>query len=161
MCIRDRLENYGSAAYESMGEDPNPANYNYDLWAETMKVNLFAPTKLTGHLTPMLERSNNAKVIMMSSGIASLENTWHAGRYAYKTSKAALNMVVRTVGEWLQTKKIATFAISPGWTKTDMGGPNAPHDSKTAVRGLYKVISEAEFSNTGNFYNFDGKKIPW
>ena len=156
-----QLENYGSAAYESKGEDPNPANYNYDLWAETMKVNLFAPTNLTGHLTPMLERSSNAKVIMMSSGIASLENTWHAGRYAYKTSKAALNMVVRTVGEWLQTKKIATFAISPGWTKTDMGGPNAPHDSKTAVRGLYKVISEAEFSNTGNFYNFDGKKIPW
>ena len=156
-----QLENYGSAAYESMGEDPNPANYNYDLWAETMKVNLFAPTNLTGHLTPMLERSSNAKVIMMSSGIASLENTWHAGRYAYKTSKAALNMVVRTVGEWLQTKKIATFAVSPGWTKTDMGGPNAPHDSKTAVRGLYKVISEAEFSNTGNFYNFDGKKIPW
>ena len=156
-----QLENYGSAAYERMGEDPNPANYNYDLWAETMKVNLFAPTNLTGHLTPMLERSSNAKVIMISSGIASLGNTWHAGRYAYKTSKAALNMVVRTVGEWLQTKKIATFAVSPGWTKTDMGGPNAPHDSKTAVRGLYKVISEAEFSNTGNFYNFDGKKIPW
>lgn len=156
-----QLENYGSAAYESMGEDPNPANYNYDLWAETMKVNLFAPTKLTGHLTPMLERSKNAKVIMMSSGIASLENTWHAGRYAYKTSKAALNMVVRNVGEWLQTKKIAIFAVSPGWTKTDMGGPNAPHDSKTAVSGLYKVISQAEFSNTGNFYNFDGKKIPW
>ena len=156
-----QLENYGSAAYESKGEDPNPANYNYDLWAETMKVNLFAPTNLTGHLTPMLERSSNAKVIMMSSGIASLENTWHAGRYAYKTSKAALNMVVRNVGEWLQTKKIAIFAVSPGWTKTDMGGPNAPHDSKTAVRGLYKVISEAEFSNTGNFYNFDGKKIPW
>ena len=156
-----QLENYGSAAYESIGEDPNPTNYNYDLWAETMKVNLFAPTNLTGHLTPMLERSSNAKVIMMSSGIASLENTWHAGRYAYKTSKAALNMVVRNVGEWLQTKKIAIFAVSPGWTKTDMGGPNAPHDSKTAVRGLYKVISEAEFSNTGNFYNFDGKKIPW
>ena len=42
-----------------------------------------------------------------------------------------------------------------------MGGPNAPHDSKTAVHGLFKVISEAELSNTGDFYNFDGKKIPW
>ena len=156
-----QFENYGSAAYESMGEDPNPANYDYEMWAETMKINLFAPTKLTGHLTPMLERSDNAKVIMLSSGIASLGNTWQAGRYAYKTSKAALNMVVRTLGEWLQTKKIATFAVSPGWTRTDMGGPNAPHDSRTAVVGLYKVILEADFTNTGSFYNFDGKKIPW
>ena len=156
-----QFENYGSAAYESMGEDPNPANYDYEMWAETMKINLFAPTKLTGHLTPMLERSDNAKVIMLSSGIASLENTWQAGRYAYKTSKAALNMVVRTLGEWLQTKNIATFAVSPGWTRTDMGGPNAPHDSRTAVVGLYKVILEADFTNTGSFYNFDGKKIPW
>ena len=156
-----QFENYGSAAYESMGEDPNPANYDYEMWAETMKINLFAPTKLSGHLTPMLERSDNAKVIMLSSGIASLENTWQAGRYAYKTSKAALNMVVRTLGEWLQTKKIATFAVSPGWTRTDMGGPNAPHDSRTAVVGLYKVILEADFANTGSFYNFDGKKIPW
>ncbi len=55
-----------------MGEDPNPANYDYDMWAETMNVNLFAPTKLTGHLVPMLKRSKNAKVVMMSSGIASL-----------------------------------------------------------------------------------------
>ena len=70
-------------------------------------------------------------------------------------------MVVRTLGEWLQTKKIATFAVSPGWTRTDMGGPNAPHDSRTAVVGLYKVILEADFTNTGSFYNFDGKKIPW
>ena len=35
-----QFENYGSAAYESMGEDPNPANYDYEMWAETMKINL-------------------------------------------------------------------------------------------------------------------------
>ncbi len=156
-----QFENYGSAAYESMGEDPNPANYDYEMWAETIKINLFAPTKLTGHLTPMLERSDNPKVIMLSSGIASLGNTWQAGRYAYKSSKAALNMMVRTVGEWLETKNIATFAVSPGWTRTDMGGPNAPHDSRTAVVGLFKVISEANLANTGSFLNFDGKEIPW
>ena len=156
-----QFENYGSAAYENMGEDPNPANYDYDMWSETMNVNLFAPTKLTGHLTPMLQRSKNPKVVMMSSGIASLGNTWQAGRYAYKTSKAALNMVVRCVGEWLQSQNIAIFAVSPGWTRTDMGGPNAPHDSQTAVAGLYTVISEAKFTDTGSFYNFDGKKIPW
>ena len=49
-----QFENYGSAAYESMGEDPNPANYDYEMWAETMKISLFAPTKLSGHLAPML-----------------------------------------------------------------------------------------------------------
>jgi hypothetical protein len=42
-----------------------------------------------------------------------------------------------------------------------MGGPNAPHDSRTATEGLYRVISKAEFKDTGSFYNFDGAKIPW
>ena len=70
-------------------------------------------------------------------------------------------MSVRCVGEWLQAQNISIFAVSPGWTRTDMGGPNAPHDSQTAIAGLYKVISEAKFADTGNFYNYDGKKIPW
>ncbi len=70
-------------------------------------------------------------------------------------------MSVRCVGEWLQAQNISIFAVSPGWTRTDMGGPNAPHDSRTAIEGLYRVISKAEFKDTGSFYNFDGSKIPW
>ena len=144
-----------------MGEDPNPANYDYDMWAETMNVNLFAPTKLTGHLVPMLQRSKNAKVVMMSSGIASLGNTWQAGRYAYKTSKAALNMSVRCVGEWLQAQNISIFAVSPGWTRTDMGGPNAVNSIEEATNGVFKVIAGISSEDTGKFLNFDGTIIPW
>ena len=98
---------------------------------------------------------------MMSSGLASIKNTWQAGRYAYRTSKVGLNMMVRSIGEWLEKKGIIIIAASPGWTITDMGGPNAPNTVQNSVTGMIKVIESLSLKDTGKFLNYDGKEIPW
>ena len=154
------FDNYGTAAYENV-DDPDPKNYDYQLWEETLRINLLAPTMVLGEFVQQLELSKKPKVIMMSSGLASISNTWQAGRYAYRTSKVGLNMMVRSLGEWLETKGIIIIAASPGWTVTDMGGPNAPNTVQNSVSGMIKVIESLTLKDTGKFLNYDGKEIPW
>ena len=154
------FDNYGTAAYENV-DDPDPKNYDYQLWEETLRINLLAPTMILGEFVQQLGLSKKPKVIMMSSGLASIKNTWQAGRYAYRTSKVGLNMMVRSLGEWLEKKGIIIIAASPGWTITDMGGPNAPNTVQNSVSGMIEVIESLSLKDTGKFLNYDGKEIPW
>ena len=98
---------------------------------------------------------------MITSGLASVSSTWQAGRYAYRTSKAALNMLMRSSGEWLEGFGITAVAISPGWTRTDMGGPNATNSIEQAASGVYQVVTEISDKVAGKYLNFDGTELPW
>jgi NAD(P)-dependent dehydrogenase (short-subunit alcohol dehydrogenase family) len=153
-------DGYGSGAYENV-DDPDPMNYNYELWMEVLQVNLLAPTRVTGAFADKLAKAEQPFVVMMSSTLASVSETWSAGRYAYRSSKAGLNVVMRSMGAWLEKRHIAIVSISPGWTKTDMGGPNAQNEPSESAEGVKRVIASLEFENTGSFYNFDGKQMSW
>lgn len=153
-------DGYGTGAYENV-DDPDPRNYDYGLWEEILQVNLLAPTRVTGAFSDNLALGSEPVVVMMGSGLSSISNTWQAGRYAYRTSKAALNMMVRSMGEWLEGRGIAIFTLSPGWTRTDMGGPNAVNSVEESVTGMRVVIAQMKLENTGSYLNFDGEDIPW
>jgi hypothetical protein len=49
----------------------------------------------------------------------------------------------------------------PGWVKTDMGGPDAMIDVETSVSGMRRKIEAAKLEDSGRFFNYDGKEIPW
>ena len=76
-------------------------------------------------------------------------------------SAAALNMLMRSSGEWLESFGITAVAISPGWTRTDMGGPNASNSIEQASVGVYQVITGISSKDAGKFLNFDGTTLPW
>ena len=98
---------------------------------------------------------------MMTSGLASISNTWQAGRYAYRTSKAALNMSTIHMAHDLPRHKIAVVSINPGWVRTDMGGPDADIDTNESVKGMLQVIHSLKLQDTGHFYDYTGETIPW
>ena len=159
------MEKYGSGAYEKIDgvpiDDPDLRKYDYQEWEGVLRTNVLGPARVTGSFIDNLKKSEHGIVAMMTSGLASVSNTWQGGRYAYRTSKAALNMLMRSSGEWLESLGITTIAISPGWTRTDMGGPNALNSTEQAASGIYQVITGITSDDAGKFLNFDGTTLPW
>ena len=153
-------EGYGSGAYEGI-DDPDLRKYNYDQWEAILRTNVLGPARISGSFVENLKLGDNPRIVMMTSGLASIANTWQAGRYAYRTSKAALNMLMRSSGEWFESLGITAVAISPGWTRTDMGGPNASNSVEDAASGVFKVIDGLNKDDAGKFLNFDGTTLPW
>jgi NAD(P)-dependent dehydrogenase (short-subunit alcohol dehydrogenase family) len=97
----------------------------------------------------------------MTSKMGSMEDNGSGGEYIYRSSKTALNMVVKSLSIDLREFNIKVAALHPGWVRTDMGGPNGLIDTETSVRGLRQVIEGLSSAQSGEFIAYDGKKIPW
>lgn len=151
---------YGSGAYEGR-DDPDLRNYDFDGWLDLLKTNLLGPARVCGAFVDNLAAGARPVAVNMSSTLASLASTWQAGRYAYRTSKAALNMVTRSAGEWYQQRGIIMVSISPGWTRTEMGGPKATNTAEQSVESVRKVIAGLTMADAGKFFNFDGEPMAW
>jgi short-subunit dehydrogenase len=70
-------------------------------------------------------------------------------------------MVSKGLSEWLKTENIIVISLSPGWTKTDMGGPKATNSVEESVSGMRRVINALNLADSGRFWNFDGEELPW
>ena len=103
----------------------------------------------------------NKVIVFVSSDLASL--TGHDGRplYYYRTSKIALNILMRTVSFDLQSKGIIAFAFHPGWIRTDMGGERAIVIPEESVDGLANIINFADRSTSGRYFDWKGRSLEW
>jgi NAD(P)-dependent dehydrogenase (short-subunit alcohol dehydrogenase family) len=90
----------------------------------TLETNTLGPLFITQKLWPLLAKSAQGRIINVSSGLGSL-NRMNSGYPSYRMSKAALNAFTRVLAAELRSKGVAVNAVSPGWVRTDMGGPSA------------------------------------
>ena len=100
-------------------------------------------------------------VVTITSGMGSLADNTSGGSIAYRSSKAAVNMVMRSAAIDLAPRGISCVLVNPGWVKTDTGGPGAtltPQESVTAMRRLVGTFGP---SHSGKFYHYDGREYPW
>jgi len=130
-------------------------------WLHAFQVNTLTTYYLAEAFLPQLRRANQAKLIAMTSKMGSIEDNGSGGEYIYRSSKTALNMVVKSLALDLREFNIAVAALHPGWVRTDMGGPNGLIDTETSVRGLRQVIDHLSCAQSGSFIAYDGKAIPW
>ena len=132
----------------------------WDEWIATMTTNAFAPYALTVALADNLAAGSKKLVLMMTSRMGSIGGNT-GGSYAYRSSKAALNLITTGLACDLRGRGIAVICAHPGWVRTDMGGPGAPVDPKASVDGLRAVIGRSGLAASGRFFNYDGGEIPW
>ena len=130
-------------------------------WLEVLNVNTVAPLILTQKLYKNLLNGADKKLIYVSSKMGSIEDNNGGSSYVYRSSKSALNQVVKSLSVDLSPKGFKIIAVHPGWVQTDMGGVNALIDTKTSVSGLLDVIQNLKSSDNGQVLNYDGKIIPW
>ena len=134
---------------------------NYDDWAAAFKVNSMAPLKMAQAFVQHITRSQLKKIATLSSKMGSLDDNTSGESYSYRSSKTAVNMVMKSLSIDLKPYGISVVTLHPGWVQTDMGGSNALINAQTSVSGLRKVIESLSLSTTGQFIAYDGKAIPW
>ncbi|ERB67190.1 SDR family oxidoreductase [Vibrio coralliilyticus OCN008] len=136
-------------------------NTDIDEWRKVLEINTIAPLKLVEALFPNLQRGQLKKIACLSSKVGSMTENTSGGGYIYRSSKAALNSVVKSLSNDLSSQDFTVLALHPGWVQTEMGGPNALIDTQTSAAGLVEVIERADISRSGEFINYDGTALPW
>jgi len=130
-------------------------------WLETFKVNSIAPMKMSELFVEQLAMGQSKVIACLSSKMASMEDNGSGGSYIYRSSKAALNAVVKSLSIDLADKEIKCVALHPGWVKTEMGGPNAEISTKESVTKLFEILLALKSKDSGRFIDIDGSNIPW
>ena len=133
---------------------------DFPLWADILRVNTQAPVKLAESLLPNLLAGSQKKLVTISSTEGSIADA-QAGLYAYRTSKAAVNMAMALLAGDLKPRGIAVLSLNPGWVKTDMGGPQAVLEQEFSIAAMRQVIDQLSMDQSGQFLNYDGSSIPW
>ncbi|TMG89762.1 MAG: SDR family oxidoreductase [Betaproteobacteria bacterium] len=116
---------------------------DYGHWHRILDVNLIGPMKL-------------AEFVSSRMGSIALNTT--GGSYAYRSSKAGLNAVVKGLAIDLQPRHILVLALHPGWAKTEPGGRV---DVDRSVAGMRAVIERCSRHETGCFFAFNDTMLPW
>jgi NAD(P)-dependent dehydrogenase (short-subunit alcohol dehydrogenase family) len=128
-------------------------------WGDTFRVNAMAPLAVAGAFKTQVARSEQRKMIAITSRLGSMAANAEGGMYAYRASKAALNAVWRSFA--LDHPELIAAVLHPGWVRTDMGGKQAALRVEESVGGLRRVIAGLDKAASGGFYNYDGSPIPW
>ena len=134
---------------------------DYAEWMEAFRVNTMAPLKMAETFTTQIARSKQKTIVTITSMMGSIADNGSGGSYLYRSSKAAVNMVVKSLAVDLKPLGITAVVFHPGWVQTDMGGPNALISTEQSVSGMRVMIGKITPADSGRFFAYDGKEIPW
>ncbi len=134
---------------------------DYAEWMTAFNINTMAPLKMVEAFVIQIASSKLKLIVTITSQMGSIDDNTSGGSYLYRSSKAAANMVVKSLAVDLKAQGITSVAFNPGWVKTDMGGPDAMIPVGQSVSDMRKVINGLTLADTGKFIGNDGVVIPW
>jgi NAD(P)-dependent dehydrogenase (short-subunit alcohol dehydrogenase family) len=137
------------------------AKMDYKGWADTLKVNVMAPLRMAQAFFKHVAAGDQKKIVAISSIMGSIRDSPPVGNIAYRSSKAALNMTVRSIAIDLRTKGMVAVALHPGWVRTRMGGRNAPLGPAESIKAMRRTIAALTPADNGMFLDNQGRKLPW
>ena len=139
---------------------PAAAGTDYDVWPEALRINVMAQLRCAVAFAPHLAQSRLKVMAAVSSGGASLSEP-RGSNYVYRSSKAALNLCMAGLAREYKDRGLISVMLAPGWTRTDMGGPDAPFALDDSVRKMRGVIAGLTPADSGRFITRDGRDNPW
>jgi NAD(P)-dependent dehydrogenase (short-subunit alcohol dehydrogenase family) len=131
-------------------------SFDFDSWEEVLRVNLLGPAAAVQALVDNVAASRRKVIALMSSRLGSIGES-SGMTLPYATSKAALNMLAKGLAATLASRGIIVVALSPGWVKTDMGGPGAPLTVERSVGDMRRAIAAARRADSGAFLDHNGR----
>jgi NAD(P)-dependent dehydrogenase (short-subunit alcohol dehydrogenase family) len=142
-------------------KDSSFGQTDYDAWAHAFLVNTMAPLKMAEEFITQITQSSRKTIVTITSKMGSVADNGRGGSYIYRSSKSAVNMVVKSIAIDLESDEIISVLLHPGWVRTDMGGPNGLISVEQSVSGMLSVIREVTSTDSGKFIAYDGQIIPW
>lgn len=143
--------------------DPEKLIYSF-------QVNSIGAVLLAKHLMPLFNKSDRSIFAAISAKVGSIGDNRLGGWYGYRASKAALNMFLKTTAIEYSRRcpKTIVVVLHPGTTDTRLSQPfqkNVPPGKLFPVEHtvdlLFRVISNLEMKDSGEFFSWDGTKLPW
>ncbi|OJU35437.1 MAG: hypothetical protein BGN94_12585 [Rhizobiales bacterium 68-8] len=131
---------------------------DYDNWRRILETNLIGPMKLAETLVDNIAAGELKIMAFVSSRMGSIALNNSGGSYAYRSSKAGLNMMVKGLAVDLAPPQISVIALHPGWAATEPGGRVPVAESVSGMRG---VIHRAGRHHTGIFQTYSDQPLPW
>jgi NAD(P)-dependent dehydrogenase (short-subunit alcohol dehydrogenase family) len=136
-------------------------NIDYKGWAKVLDVNTMGPLRVSEAFVEHVVRSDRKLIVTLTSGMGSITDNTSGGAFAYRSSKAAVNMVMRSLAIDLAPRGVTCVVVNPGWVRTDMGGPHATLTPAESVSRLRRLIDRLGPAQSGKFFNHDGREYAW
>ena len=156
------ISNAGTATGYTSGANLNDfGNVQSEPWVDIFRTNCVAPLLLAQVVHPNILLGSDKKLIFITSKPASITENTGGALYMNRSSRTALNQVIKSLSIDLYEQGISVASVSPGWVKTDSGGEGALIDAETSVSGIKKVIEELDMSQTARFCDYKGEAIAW
>ena len=156
---------FNNAGVTGGGENQQFAkNMKWELFDVVFSTNVVGPLKMAEAFLPNLLAGQQKKISNVSSSQGSIGSTKTGTLYIYRSSKAALNMVMKNLANQLKSKSIAVALIDPGPVDTDMMASlpkKMLRPVTTAGSDLIRITDQLSMENTGTYWTFDGTVLPW
>ncbi|MFS2160183.1 SDR family NAD(P)-dependent oxidoreductase [Pseudomonas sp. Pseusp122] len=136
-----------------------------DALRAVFQVNTLGPALVLRHFLPLLDRQGAMAV--MSAKVGSIGDNHLGGWYAYRASKAALNMLIKTAAiELARTRPQARLlSLHPGTVISGLSQPfrgaSAARPAALAALELLTLIDRLTPDDSGSFFAYDGERLPW
>jgi NAD(P)-dependent dehydrogenase (short-subunit alcohol dehydrogenase family) len=136
--------------------------------AQSFLVNAIGPALVIKHFLPLFPKQGHCVAAFLSARVGSVGDNRLGGWYSYRASKAALNQLVRTASIELarRNREAVCIALHPGTVDTPLSQPFAKTGLKVrppdaAAAELLTVMDGLNVSQTGGFFDHQGKAVPW
>ncbi len=126
---------------------------------KTMEVNVYGVFRLCQTFIPLMQEHGFGRIVNVSSLMGQLE-TMNGGYAAYRISKTALNAVTRVFAAELEGSNVLINSVSPGWVRTEMGGPGAPLSLEEGVDTIAWMAMQPDGTPSGGFFK-NREKVRW
>lgn len=158
-----------TGALELNGKGPEKAlkQLTPEAMLDQFRLNCLGPAMVLKHAVRLLPRDRRCVFAALSARVGSIGDNGFGGWYAYRTAKAALNQVIHTAAiELARThRKSVCVALHPGTVETPLtakyAGGHPTVTPETAARNLLSVLDGLTPAETGLFFDWAGKRIPW
>jgi NAD(P)-dependent dehydrogenase (short-subunit alcohol dehydrogenase family) len=127
-------------------------------WLDVMKVNALGALQVCEAFVSHVERGSRKLMAAITSGMGSIADA-SGGSYAYRCSKAALNMILRCMASDLRSSGVIALSVNPGWVRTDMGGDGARLSPGQSVSSLRRIFDRVGLEDSGKFLNWNGREF--
>ena len=142
---------------------------NLDDWISVFKTNAIGHYLVSQALVENVAGSELKMIVNVSSLLGSMTCNDMGGEYMYRSSKAGLNAITKSMAiDFMKQYSVTVIALHPGRVLTDMAGsdatlagPNARLSITESVSSIKKVLQTITHEDNGCFFNYDGAKLAW
>lgn len=140
--------------------DQRPSSTDPELTSRVWRVNVLGAWQCAEAVIPAMRTAGYGRIVNLSSTLGSLHHMTRPTEPAYRISKAALNAVTRVLAAELTGTGILVNSASPGWVRTDLGGPNAPRSVDEGADTPVWLATLPDDGPTGGFF-YDRQPLQW